>query len=134
MKSVFTIDCCLPNQITDMSNHKTQLCIHFKNAGTCLYGDKCNFAHGKGELRKHAPKPVPKIAPKPKITKPVAKPVPKTNLFAGFSDSDTEPDTEPETVAETTSLAEPKFSWADEMENDFTFMNTKSLCSQTLPQ
>ena len=100
---------------------KTQLCLHFTNKGACWYGDKCNFAHGKRELRKpaHKPAPVaPKPAPKPA---PVAyKPAPKpaTNSFVGFTY-----ETDDETY-------DPKFSWADEMENDFTFMN--AICRSSL--
>jgi len=31
---------------------KTEICRNFKEKGTCLYGDLCQFAHGKHELRK----------------------------------------------------------------------------------
>jgi len=31
---------------------KTEICRNFKEKGTCLYGDLCQFAHGKNELRK----------------------------------------------------------------------------------
>jgi len=36
------------------SNHrfKTEICRNFKEKGTCLYGELCQFAHGKHELRK----------------------------------------------------------------------------------
>ena len=30
---------------------KTEICRNFKEKGTCLYGDLCQFAHGKNELR-----------------------------------------------------------------------------------
>ena len=30
---------------------KTEICRNFKEKGTCLYGDLCQFAHGKHELR-----------------------------------------------------------------------------------
>jgi hypothetical protein len=30
---------------------KTEVCRNFKEKGTCLYGDLCQFAHGKHELR-----------------------------------------------------------------------------------
>ena len=31
---------------------KTEVCRNFKEKGTCLYGELCQFAHGKHELRK----------------------------------------------------------------------------------
>merc|ERR1711942_286952 len=31
---------------------KTEICRNFKEKGTCLYGELCQFAHGKHELRK----------------------------------------------------------------------------------
>merc|ERR1719180_13880 len=31
---------------------KTEICRNFKEKGTCLYGELCQFAHGKQELRK----------------------------------------------------------------------------------
>jgi len=31
---------------------KTEICRNFKEKGTCLYGDLCQFAHGNHELRK----------------------------------------------------------------------------------
>ena len=33
------------------SRYKTELCRPFEENGTCKYGDKCQFAHGIGELR-----------------------------------------------------------------------------------
>ncbi|GIY09235.1 mRNA decay activator protein ZFP36L1 [Caerostris darwini] len=33
------------------SRYKTELCRPFEESGTCKYGDKCQFAHGLGELR-----------------------------------------------------------------------------------
>jgi hypothetical protein len=106
-----------------MSNYKTQLCLHFKNSGTCWYGDKCNFAHGKAELRKYSePKTAPKLA---KIAPKIA---PNRNLFAelNVSEDPEQPETDEPEQPETD--GSDKFSWADEMENDFTFMNTKPLC------
>merc|ERR1712032_428674 len=32
---------------------KTKLCTHFMTTGTCFYGAKCHFAHGKHELRRN---------------------------------------------------------------------------------
>ncbi|EKX41970.1 hypothetical protein GUITHDRAFT_51698, partial [Guillardia theta CCMP2712] len=31
--------------------YKTQMCKNFEAHGFCGFGDKCNFAHGKEELR-----------------------------------------------------------------------------------
>ena len=63
---------------------------------------------------KIASKPAPKIASKP-VPKIASKPVPKINLFEFLGDvSDSETDSE-------------TISWADEMENDFAFMNAKML-------
>jgi len=33
------------------SRYKTELCRPFAEHGTCKYGEKCQFAHGQGELR-----------------------------------------------------------------------------------
>lgn len=33
------------------SRYKTELCRPYEENGTCKYGDKCQFAHGIGELR-----------------------------------------------------------------------------------
>jgi len=33
------------------SRYKTELCRPFSEHGTCKYGEKCQFAHGQGELR-----------------------------------------------------------------------------------
>lgn len=30
---------------------KTEFCRNFREKGSCVYGDNCQFAHGKGELR-----------------------------------------------------------------------------------
>ena len=30
---------------------KTEICRNYKEKGTCLYGELCQFAHGKHELR-----------------------------------------------------------------------------------
>jgi len=38
-----------PGQTT--SRYKTELCRPFEENGRCKYGDKCQFAHGKHELR-----------------------------------------------------------------------------------
>jgi hypothetical protein len=35
--------------------YKTQLCRHFEQKGFCNLGEKCNFAHGKEELREAPP-------------------------------------------------------------------------------
>lgn len=38
--------------------YKTQLCVHFESRGSCSYGVRCAFAHGKSELQRkaHSPK------------------------------------------------------------------------------
>ncbi|XP_015921719.1 mRNA decay activator protein ZFP36L1 isoform X2 [Parasteatoda tepidariorum] len=36
---------------SNSSRYKTELCRPFEENGTCKYGDKCQFAHGQGELR-----------------------------------------------------------------------------------
>lgn len=33
------------------SRYKTELCRPYEESGHCRYGDKCQFAHGRGELR-----------------------------------------------------------------------------------
>lgn len=38
-------------QQTATSRYKTELCRPFEESGKCKYGDKCQFAHGKHELR-----------------------------------------------------------------------------------
>ena len=38
---------------------KTQLCRHFEQKGFCNLGEKCNFAHGKEELREAPPGSAP---------------------------------------------------------------------------
>merc|ERR1711862_532305 len=44
-------DLALANS-TSNPRFKTEICRNFKEKGTCLYGDLCQFAHGKHELRK----------------------------------------------------------------------------------
>ncbi|GFQ73189.1 mRNA decay activator protein ZFP36L1 [Trichonephila clavata] len=46
-KSLQTLKQAPPNS----SRYKTELCRPFEESGTCKYGDKCQFAHGMGELR-----------------------------------------------------------------------------------
>ncbi|KAF8792231.1 mRNA decay activator protein ZFP36L1 like protein [Argiope bruennichi] len=36
---------------SNSSRYKTELCRPFEENGTCKYGDKCQFAHGRKELR-----------------------------------------------------------------------------------
>merc|ERR1712215_367280 len=38
--------------VTSNPRFKTEICRNFKEKGTCLYGELCQFAHGKHELRK----------------------------------------------------------------------------------
>lgn len=40
----------ITNQLTNF-RYKTELCRPFEEAGECKYGEKCQFAHGFGELR-----------------------------------------------------------------------------------
>lgn len=42
---------CLRPPPPNSSRYKTELCRPFEENGTCKYGDKCQFAHGVGELR-----------------------------------------------------------------------------------
>jgi len=48
------LDSSLASETPGSSNprFKTEFCRNFKEKGTCLYGDLCQFAHGKTELRK----------------------------------------------------------------------------------
>ncbi|XP_030626184.1 mRNA decay activator protein ZFP36L1b [Chanos chanos] len=39
------------NSQVNSSRYKTELCRPFEENGSCKYGDKCQFAHGMGELR-----------------------------------------------------------------------------------
>jgi len=44
----------LPNiedEITTQNLYKTELCRSFEETGTCRYSSKCQFAHGRSELR-----------------------------------------------------------------------------------
>lgn len=42
---------------SNTSRYKTELCRPFEEFGVCKYGDKCQFAHGIGELRSLARHP-----------------------------------------------------------------------------
>merc|ERR1712025_89075 len=55
-----------PNKAND-EKFKTKLCHHFMSTGTCYYGTKCHFAHGKHELRR-AEDAGPLIHPRHKTT------------------------------------------------------------------
>jgi len=39
------------NNNNNPNRYKTELCRPFQESGHCKYGDKCQFAHGKDELR-----------------------------------------------------------------------------------
>merc|ERR1712173_322288 len=41
----------LEGQLAQQSLYKTELCRSFEETGSCRYGAKCQFAHGKAELR-----------------------------------------------------------------------------------
>lgn len=42
-----------PNQTatTNVARFKTVLCKHYGSGKMCVYGDKCQFAHGPQELK-----------------------------------------------------------------------------------
>lgn len=40
-----------PDQKSNNNRYKTELCRPYEENGDCKYGDKCQFAHGKHELR-----------------------------------------------------------------------------------
>lgn len=44
---------CIFEDLEDRPNprYKTEMCRNFKERAKCLYGDQCQFAHGKRELR-----------------------------------------------------------------------------------
>lgn len=46
----------------DKKSYKTSLCRHFLNKGYCSLYDKCHFAHGELELRRHVD-PIPDSLP-----------------------------------------------------------------------
>jgi len=39
------------DEITTQNRYKTELCKSFTETGNCRYGNKCQFAHGKEEIR-----------------------------------------------------------------------------------
>ena len=41
----------IEDQLNSQSLYKTELCRSFEETGVCRYGNKCQFAHGKDELR-----------------------------------------------------------------------------------
>merc|ERR1712137_166823 len=41
----------IEEEISNQNLYKTELCRSFEETGTCRYGPKCQFAHGKAELR-----------------------------------------------------------------------------------
>jgi len=41
-----------PNQGKSTGNYKTRMCKNWEQSGSCVFGDKCLFAHGAEELRK----------------------------------------------------------------------------------
>ena len=40
-----------PSNVVTTSKYKTELCRQYSSSGSCKYGEKCQFAHGKSELR-----------------------------------------------------------------------------------
>lgn len=58
-------------RIKDPRVYKTELCQKFEEMGECPYGPKCQFAHGKKELRSRSlvlPGPMSLTSPKPNLT------------------------------------------------------------------
>jgi hypothetical protein len=49
--SIDGIPPAIEEQLNSQSLYKTELCRSFEETGTCRYGVKCQFAHGKDELR-----------------------------------------------------------------------------------
>merc|ERR1711887_71829 len=49
--SFFGQEISMPNNAVN-PRFKTEICRNYKEKGTCLYGELCQFAHGKHELRK----------------------------------------------------------------------------------
>lgn len=43
--------CDIEQEISGQNLYKTELCCSFESTGSCRYGVKCQFAHGKAELR-----------------------------------------------------------------------------------
>merc|ERR1712137_513500 len=41
----------IEEEISSQNLYKTELCRSFEDTGSCRYGTKCQFAHGKAELR-----------------------------------------------------------------------------------
>ncbi len=41
----------IDNELTAQNLYKTELCRSFEETGACRYGLKCQFAHGKAEIR-----------------------------------------------------------------------------------
>merc|ERR1719197_651301 len=41
----------IEEEISNQNLYKTELCRSFEETGSCRYGPKCQFAHGKAELR-----------------------------------------------------------------------------------
>uniref|UniRef100_F6YB59 C3H1-type domain-containing protein n=1 Tax=Ciona intestinalis TaxID=7719 RepID=F6YB59_CIOIN len=50
--SVLSQESMQDQQQSATSRYKTELCRPFEENGKCKYGDKCQFAHGKHELRR----------------------------------------------------------------------------------
>jgi hypothetical protein len=39
---------------TKTDRYKTELCKNFEETGKCNYGNKCEFAHGKKDLKERS--------------------------------------------------------------------------------
>ena len=52
MQSLESIDdMCAQSVSAELARYKTELCRPYEETGECRYGNKCQFAHGGGELR-----------------------------------------------------------------------------------
>lgn len=47
----YNITSHIEEELVQQSRYKTELCRSWSETGACRYGSKCQFAHGKGELR-----------------------------------------------------------------------------------
>uniref|UniRef100_A0A1I8ISA0 C3H1-type domain-containing protein n=2 Tax=Macrostomum lignano TaxID=282301 RepID=A0A1I8ISA0_9PLAT len=47
----------------DTEKYKTELCLNYSESGSCPYGPKCRFAHGKSELRSVVRHPLYRTVP-----------------------------------------------------------------------
>ena len=60
---------CKPTVTEDVKTYKITICSRWSDTGTCSHGAKCDFAHGKDELREMPPQPPPRWKGKDSVTK-----------------------------------------------------------------